>query len=45
MQVVHTIAELRSTLAAHRNPAFVPTMAICTQAIWPWSKMPDAWAM
>ena len=26
MKVVHTIAELRSTLAAHRNPAFVPTM-------------------
>jgi pantoate--beta-alanine ligase len=26
MQVVHTIAELRSTLAAHSAPAFVPTM-------------------
>jgi pantoate--beta-alanine ligase len=26
MQVVHSIADLRSALAAHRSPAFVPTM-------------------
>jgi pantoate--beta-alanine ligase len=26
MRIVHTIAELRDTLAAHRRPAFVPTM-------------------